>query len=170
MDYNNNPGKNLDSSKVYEDAYVSSWDYDSKSEMVVAQAYVDNAEKERVVDLKESNVYNLTQDLAKTFGVFCRYEYEHDENYHICGRKVIYYNNFLLESLGALDITYPYDTSVISRTSDSTDLVTKLYVQTDGSNNDGEPITITNSSANKTREDYILNFDYLWRTGAITQE
>lgn len=170
MDYNNNPGKNLDSSKVYEDAYVSSWDYDSNSEMVVARAYVDNAEKERVVDLKESNVYNLTQDLAKTFGVFCRYEYEHDENYHICGRKVIYYNNFLLESLGALDITYPYDTSVISRTSDSTDLVTKLYVQTDGSNNDGEPITITNSSANKTREDYILNFDYLWRTGAITQE
>ena len=170
MDYNNNPGKNLDSSKVYEDAYVSSWDYDSNSEMVVAQAYVDNAEKERVVDLKESNVYNLTQDLAKTFGVFCRYEYEHDENYHICGRKVIYYNNFLLESLGALDITYPYDTSVISRTSDSTDLVTKLYIQTDGSNNDGEPITITNSSANKTREDYILNFDYLWRTDAITQE
>ena len=170
MDYNNNPGKNLDSSKVYEDAYVSSWDYDSNSKMVVAQAYVDNAEKERVVDLKESNVYNLTQDLAKTFGVFCRYEYEHDENYHICGRKVIYYNNFLLESLGALDITYPYDTSVISRTSDSTDLVTKLYVQTDGSNNDGEPITITNSSANKTKEDYILNFDYLWRTGAITQE
>lgn len=170
MDYSNNLGKGLESNKVYEDAYVSSWDYDSNSEMVVAQAYVDNAEKERVVDLKESNVYNLTQDLAKTFGVFCRYEYEHDENYHICGRKVIYYNNFIIERLGALDITYPYDTSVISRTSDSTDLVTKLYVQTDGSNNDGEPITITNSSANKTREDYILNFDYLWRTGAITQE
>lgn len=170
MDYNNNPGKDLHSDKVYENAYVSSWDYNANSDMVVAQAYVDNAEKERVVDLKESNVYNLTQDLAKTFGVFCRYEYEHDENYHICGRKVIYYNNFLFESLGALDITYPYDTSVISRTSDSTDLVTKLYVQTDGSNNDGEPITITNSSANKTREDYILNFDYLWRTGAITQE
>jgi len=58
MDYSNNPGKELEENKVYEDAYVSSWDYDEG--MIVAQAYVDNKEKERVVDLKESNVYNLT--------------------------------------------------------------------------------------------------------------
>jgi len=33
-------------------------------------------EKARVsVDIKESNIYNITQTLAETFGVFCRYEY-----------------------------------------------------------------------------------------------
>jgi len=66
--------------------------------------------------------------LAKEFGVFCRYEYEHDDNFHICGRKVIYYNNFIMEEEGAIDITYPYNASTISRESDSTDLVTKLYI------------------------------------------
>jgi hypothetical protein len=31
-------------------------------------------------------------------------------------------------------------------------------------------ITIADASANKAREDYILNFDYLYSSGTITDE
>jgi hypothetical protein len=46
-------------------------------------------------------------------------------------------------------------------------MITKLFVEVD-SDDEGEEVTIMNSSANKTREDYILNFDYLNTIGAIT--
>lgn len=169
MDYSNNPGLGRKKNKVYEDEYISSWAYNPEHDQVEAQAYESDREKWRTVDLTDSNVYNLTQDLAKEFGVFCRYEYEHDDNFHITSRKVIYYNNFIMEKTGALDITYPYDASKIARTSDSTDMITKMYVDVENSN-EGEDITIMNSSANKTREDYILNFDYLNTIGAITPQ
>ena len=49
------------------------------------------------MDEEESNIYNLTQAIAERFGVYCRYEYTHDENYHIVDRKVIYYNSSFKE-------------------------------------------------------------------------
>ena len=30
-------------------------------------------------EIEKSNRYNITQTLAETFGVYCRYEYEYDE-------------------------------------------------------------------------------------------
>ena len=138
MDYSNNPGLGRVNNKVYEDEYISSWAYNPEHDQVEAQAYESDREKYRTVDLTESNVYNLTQDLAKEFGVFCRYEYEHDDNFHIIGRKV-------------------------------TDIITKMYVNVE-SDDGSEQVTIMNSSANKTREDYILNFDYLNTVGAITPQ
>lgn len=162
----NNAGLGLKSNEVYEDSYIKAWKYDDTHDMIVGSEIQDTQVKARLIDVSESNIYNITQELAKTFGVFCRYEYEHDDQYYITGRKVIYYNNFLSEGEGTFDITYPYDTKSISRTSDGTDLVTKMYVQPDESSDDY--ITIMNSPVNKTREDYILNFDYLHLIGAIT--
>ena len=167
MDYTgNNAGLGLKSNEVYEDSYIRAWKYDTEHDMIVGSEAEQTAVKARLIDVSESNLYNITQELAKTFGVFCRYEYEHDDQYYITGRKVVYYNNFLSEGEGTFDITYPYDARQVSRTSDSTDIVTKMYVQPDTSSEDY--ITIMNSPVNKTREDYILNFDYLHLTGAIT--
>ena len=55
-----------DSTKVYEDEYVSSWT--SNGDMMSASAVERTKEKERLVDLEESNIYNISQELAKTFG------------------------------------------------------------------------------------------------------
>ena len=85
-----------DSSKVYEETYISEWD-DLNSDityLLKPKSRENYREKSRQVDLKESNIYNLTQSIAETFGVYCRYEYEYDENYHIIGKNVIYYNNY----------------------------------------------------------------------------
>ena len=152
--------------RVYEEEYVASWDNTlSPSRMEMYK------EKERLVNLEDSNIYNITQALAETFGVFCKYEYEYNEDYSIKSRKVVYYNNFLNEKAGPLDITYPYATSNISREMDSTELVTKMYVEPVTNSASATGYTnIMNVEANKTGEDYLLNFDYLYTVGAISED
>ena len=153
--------------KIYEKDYISSWN--SNNNVVVPNSTSKLKEKERPIDIEESNIYNITQKIAEIFEVFCKYEYEYDDNFHIIARKIIYYNNFIEENKGHMDITYPYHTSKITREADGTDLVTKMFVriQDDGSD---IPLTIMNADANKSKEDYILNFDYLYELGIISKE
>lgn len=161
---------NLDTTKIYEDGYIGSWAYDPKNDKLTPSAMVDTAEKYRLVDLEESNIYNLTQDLAEKFGVFCRYEFDHDASLHITGRKIIFYNNFYNEADdGFLDITYPYSASSVERTMDGSELTSKLFVRPVNSE-DNEQIDILHVDANKSLEDYILNFDYLHDIKTISDE
>ena len=153
--------------KIYEDEYISAWNV--KNNQLVATNVEAYKEKERLVDIKESNIYNITQTLAETFGVFCRYEYIHDELYYIVGRKIIFYNNFIQESTGSITFSYPYQISHVEREMDATDLVTKLYVKSITDDTVGE-ISIINTPANKNGEDYILNFDYLYDIGMIDED
>ena len=160
------------SNKVYEDEYVGAWKEDAENNILIPKegtvyGYV---EKARLVDLKESNKYNLSQDLAEAFGIYCKYEYVHDKNYHIIARKVIFYNSFIEENKGAIDINYKYNTSSISREMDSSELVTKMFIKPveDDSSASGY-ITIMDSDVNKMGEDYLFNFDYLYSIGAIDQ-
>ena len=114
----------LPSNKVYEEEFVTSWDV-HLNPLSVERA----REKERMIDVSESNIYNITQTIAEQFGIHCRYEYEHDANYHITERKVVFYNNFMKEKDGIISFVYPYSISVISREADATDLTNKLYVK-----------------------------------------
>ena len=153
---------------VYEDEYVASWvnngDILSPTEVVTFK------EKARLVDLVEGNIYNYSQSLAETFGVYCRYKYYYDDNYHIIGREVIFYNNFI-EEQDQLNLIYPYTTSSISRKMDSNDVCTKLFVKSVADETSASGLaSITTTSANKSLENYILNFDYLYQTGSITRE
>lgn len=163
---------NRDADKVYDDEYISAWTLNSNNQLIPAQGSIQNAkEKERLVDLEESNKYNLTQDLAETFGVYCRYEYEHDENYYITGRTIIFYNTFFAEKEKPMDINYRYNTASLSREIDSTDLITKMFVQPVNSNESASGlISIMGIGANKMREDYLFNFDYLHDIKAINDE
>lgn len=152
--------------QVYEETYTTSWDNELKP--VKTESFTI---KQRMVDAKNSNKYNITQTIAETFGVFCAYEYEHDENNQIISRTVVFYNNFFKEEEGYLSLTYPYDTNKVSRRMDSTDLTTKLYVlKVDDDTTLQGFHSIMDSEANKTKEDYILNFDYLHEIGTITDE
>ena len=152
--------------KIYDIDYVSSWDNNGRPEAIKKAQ-----EKCRIITISESNYYNITQNIAETFGVYCRYEYLHDANYRICGRRIIYYNNFIEEESGHIDITYPYQSSSITKEMDSTDLVTKLFVRPmDYEYSPTGQITIMDVDANKSREDYILNFDYLYDIGTISKE
>lgn len=160
--------KKRESNKVYEEDFIDAWAL--KGDEIVPTHITYAREKARVsVDIQDSNVYNITQSLAETFGVFCKYVYDHDATGHIIKRTVVYYNNFLNEQDGTMDISYPYQTNSINRSLDSTDLVTKLFVKSVDDSNTG-PLSIIDVGANKSQEDYILNFDYLHSIGGITDE
>ena len=160
--------------KIYEEEYISSWEHIPAidgNDSLIPRTMENFKEKLRLIDLEKSNIYNLTQDLAKAFGVYCKYKYYYDENYHIIGRECIFYNNFLSEKEGKIDIIYPYSVSKIEREIESADVVTKMFVTPIEDNTSPSGlITIADVAANKTREDYILNFDYLYKIGTISQE
>ena len=160
------------SNKVYEDDFVDSWQPDAQSGKMIPVHITRAREKARVsINVHDSNIYNITQTLAETFGVFCKYIYNHDQNCRITSKKVIYYNNFLNEQQGIMDITYPYQASSITRQIDSTDIVTKLFVkQIEDSGTASGLLNIMDVGANKSKQDYILNFDYLHKIDAISDE
>lgn len=157
--------------KVYEDEYVTSWEVNENNSSLYPTAYEKIKEKCRQVQAEESNIYNLTQTIAETFGVYCKYKFHYDDNYHIIGKEVIFYNNFSDEINGIIDLTYPYDTSSITRTLDGNDICTKLIVKNvEDENAPAGVFSIMNTAANKSGEDYILNFDYLYETGSIDKD
>ena len=162
-------GPNRDSGKVYEESYVTNWVIGSEGELV-PESTEHYREKERTVEANESNIYNITQNIAETFGIFCKYVYMHDNNYHIIARKIVFFNNYLQDE-NILSLTYPYSSSKVSREMDSTDTITKLYVKP--IENDSTLLgydDIRYCEANKMQEDYIFNFDYLKETKSITDE
>lgn len=168
--FNNYLAQPRDSSKIYEETYISGWD-NNLDDLLIPTQREDYREKSRQVDLQDSNIYNLTQSLAETFGVFCRYEYTYDENYHIVDKTVVYYNNQLVDRQGVIDLTYPYTMASATRSIDSKDIITKMFVRPiDSSEAASNLITIMNVDANKSREDYLLNFDYLHKIKTITDE
>lgn len=152
--------------KMYEDEYVSNWS-DTLQPLSVESA----REKERTISVSESNIYNITQTIAERFNVFCKYQYEHDDNGHIIARIVIFYNNYLMEENGIVSLTYPYTSTAITREIDSTELTTKMYVKSQDDNSLlGGTISITDVAANPSQEDYLYNFDYMYKCKAITEE
>lgn len=152
--------------KVYEEAFATAW---TTNLQPVGIEYA--REKARAIDVSESNLYNITQTIAEQFGIFCRYDYGYDENYHIISRTVVFYNNFIKEQDGMISLTYPYSSNRMVRSLDSTDIVTKLYVRSIENDTTllGED-SIVYTKANKTGENYILDFDYLHSIKTITDE
>jgi len=152
--------------KIYTESYIDDWTDDGKP-----ASYSGLHEMLKVVDLKESNLYNITQDLAEKFEVFCRYEYLYDTNYNIIGRIIVFYNNFLQEGKDVETLMYPNSASKITREMDSTDVSTKMFVRSvEAEDLYTGAINIMDSDANKSKEDYVMNFDYLHDIGTISNE
>ena len=84
------------------------------------------------------------------------------------GRKVIFYNRAIKKD-NPIVIDYKKNLGTISRESDSSEIYTTLYVSPIASDTmtDGY-ITIANSFANPTMDEFILNFEYLHDVGSIT--
>lgn len=160
--------------KVYDQPYISNWTLNETNSELVANSIVtgiDKLEKRRIVEKSESNRYNLLMTIAETFQVFCRFEYEHDDNYHITNRKVIFYNNFVKEAEKYIDLNYGYNVSKITREMDSTDLISKMYVSTlTGTGTLTNEVNLKDVDANLSLENYLFNFEYLYKIGTISQE
>lgn len=165
--------------KVYDEEYINNWNVGSDGTLTAA-SYEPTREKARIISCKDSNKYNITQTIAETFELFCRYEYSCDERGSFVktytdsagkvwtGRKVIFYNRAIKKD-NPLIIEYKKNLNSISRESDSSEIYTKLYVSPIASEvmTDGY-VSIANSAANPTMDEFILNFDYLHETRSIS--
>ena len=148
---------------------------------LTAASYEPLREKARIINCQNSNKYNITQDIAETFELFCSYEYKCDDRGHFVksytdsagnqwtGRKVVFYNRAIKKD-NPLTIEYKKNLNSISRESDSSEIYTKLYVSPIASDvmTDGY-VSIANSAANPTMDEFILNFDYLHDVGSISE-
>lgn len=166
-----------DESVVYENPYVENWDIINNK---LSPIQVTNfREKARYVDCYNSNKYNITQTLAETFEVFCTYEYTCDPDGHFkrtywddanqvwTGKKVIFFNRAIKTDKPYV-INYEHNLNTISRTIDSSEVYTKMYVNPIASETmDSGYVSIADTSLNPLLDDFILNFDYLYKIGSI---
>ncbi len=155
------------SSKCYEDNKIIG--YDSESNPIYSDEPI---EKKRFITIKDSNKYNITQTIAETFGVYVRYEYEYeDSNYpfKITKKKVVFYNNLIEDT--NFYITYGNNEKSISKTCNSEDVCTKMYV-TSLENEDADDgyISIATAPNNFNQDNFILNFDYYIDNGQLSIE
>ena len=189
MDWSHYSATDRFSNKMYEDSYVSSWGVDTIyddsgniiSEKLVSQDFKVGQEKARFIDCTKGNRYNITQSIAEAFEVFCQYEYKCnsrgqfikeyvDENGNQwTGRKVIFHNR-TIKTANPVTIEYKKNLDTISRIKESSELYTKLYITPiESSTMDTGYISIADTALNPTLDDFILNFDYLYSTDAISQ-
>lgn len=185
-------GFNRLTTEVYEDNYISDWEYSEvekevegikeTSPILTPLNSVSDKIKARIVECKESNKYNITQDLAEAFEVFCEYKYktntrgEFEKTYTDketgkvwTGRKVVFHNKGIKYD-DAFVLDYENNLNSISVTSDATEIYSKLYIKPiESEHMTNGYITIADSDINPTGEDYILNFDYMLASGAINE-
>lgn len=170
-----------DEEVIYEDAYVADWMVNSDNSLapIKVNSY---EEKARYVDCQNSNKYNITQAIAEAFGVFCVYEYEVDQHGYFkgtywddigriwTGKRVVFYNR-AIKTDNPFTINYQHNLSTISRTIDSSEIYTKLYVvPLESEVQESGFVTIAETASNPLLDDFILNFDYMKQVGSITEE
>lgn len=172
--------KDRAANKVYEDVHITSWELNSGVDGALIPNGVSTLEeKSRLVEASNSNKYNITQSIAETFGIFCVYEYKTDsagrfiktyteDGINKTGRCAVFYNKAIKQD-NPLNLTYQHNLQSFSRTADTSELYTKLYVSAiDSDNMDTGYISIADADSNPLRDDFILNFDYLYSVGSIT--
>ena len=166
--------------KIYEDSYVSSWGLSQDKTELIPEGFEIGKERAAIINCSNSNKYNITQSIAEAYNVFCSYEYktstngsfvgEYIENDQLwTGRKVIFYNKAIKKD-NPFYIQYQKNSNSISRESDSSEIFTKLYIpKIESSVSSTGLISIADTPVNPLRDEFILNFDYLYNIGSITE-
>lgn len=136
----------------------------------------DKAKKVRTLKEEKSNRYNILQTLAELFEGWIRFEVEYLENGKIkrdSSGKQIKKIQFV-EIVGKDNWNgFHYGTNLtsISRTINSEQVVSKIWVETtDSKNSESGIISIQDSEYNKLGELFLYNFDYYVKIGEISQQ
>lgn len=139
--------------------------------------------KIRTLNGEKSNRFNLTQELSKVFEIYPIYYTEHEENgkvitdlaeengkqYKKMRKKVFYITEKGMEN--KLGFKYTKNLSNISRTFDSKEIVTKLYVEdVDSELSETGLCSIKTAEDNPSKDSYIIDFSYYIMRGLLDKE
>lgn len=143
--------------------------YEDKSEDTTHVLY----EKIRSITAKNSNRFNILQNIAETFQCWVRFKIEHDKNtgkiIYEKGipKKTVYFKEEVGEDLG-YGFVYGIDLKTISRSIDSNQLTTKVVVAPNTSEYAENGICqIADADLNENGENYILDFGYYISQGLL---
>ena len=131
-------------------------------------------EKIRSITAKNSNRFNILQNIAETFQCWVRFKIEHDKNtgkiIYEKGipKKTVYFKDEIGEDLG-YGFVYGIDLKTISRSIDSNQLTTKVVVAPNTSEYAENGICrIADADLNESGENYILDFGYYISQGLLS--
>lgn len=139
--------------------------------------------KIRTLNGEKSNRFNLTQELSKVFEIYPVYYIEHKENgkivvdtieedgkkYEKMRKKVFYITEKGVEN--KLGFRYEKNLSNISRTFDSKEIVTKLYVEdVDSELSKTGLCSIKTAEDNPSKDSYIIDFSYYIMRGLLDKD
>lgn len=143
--------------------------YEDKSGDITYVLY----EKIRSITAKNSNRFNILQNIAETFQCWVRFKIEHNEDtgkiIYEKGipKKTVYFKEEVGEDLG-YGFVYGIDLKTISRSIDSNQLTTKVVVAPNTSEYAENGICrIADADLNENGENYILDFGYYISQGLL---
>lgn len=126
--------------------------------------------KKRLFSVERSNIFSIVQDMCETFEIWAYFQYTYAPDGKITERKILFKTESIDEEI-KFDFAYGKNLQSCSRTINSQELVTKLIVPAvDSSLVDGNVLSIQQSTANPTGENYLYNFDYFYQLGNLTKE
>lgn len=125
-------------------------------------------EKERIIKIERSNVFNIIQELAEKFSVWAHFEYEYGVFGNIISRKIIFKEE--IEKDAIYSITYAVNSTELSKNSDSNELATKVWIESIDSDLENSGVmSFSEAPQNLMMENFIYNFDYFKNSGFISQ-
>lgn len=143
--------------------------YEDKSEDTTHVLY----EKIRSITAKNSNRFNILQNIAETFQCWVRFKIEHNEDtgkiIYEKGipKKTVYFKEEVGKDLG-YGFVYGIDLKTISRSIDSNQLTTKVVVAPNTTEYAENGICrIADADLNENGENYILDFGYYISQGLL---
>lgn len=133
----------------------------------------------RSLESSNSNCFDLTQKVAETFEVWCKYIIEHNDDGSIAyddtdsstleprRKKWVTLTSYAGEE-NPVGFTYGINLTNLSRTIKTDSLVTKLYVDHSENNytSDGY-VAISSAEDNISKENVLYNFDYFIQVGLL---
>lgn len=145
--------------------------------------YVSNYGKIRSITAKESNRFNLLQDLSEAFECWCKFTIEHDDNGKVIleevkkdgsviGKKPKKYVTFhkQIGQKKSIGFTYGINLKSISRSLDSNALATKLIVKSNANEfAQAGSCNIARAPQNPSGENFIYDFSYFIKQGLLNE-
>lgn len=131
-------------------------------------------EKIRSITAKNSNRFNILQNIAETFQCWVRFKIKHNKDTgkivyeNGVPKKTVYFKEEIGEDLG-YGFVYGIDLKTISRSIDSNQLTTKVVVAPNTSEYAEDGICrIADADLNENGENYILDFGYYISQGLLS--
>lgn len=128
--------------------------------------YADGAQKIRTITEKESNYFNILQNIAQTFEAWLDIDVVHDVQGHPIYKKVLF-KNYAGDQNHA-GFKYGVNLKDVQRTKDGSKLTTKLIVKNNYNQHaEGGMCSIMNAPSNESGENVLYSFDYYIGAGLL---